>query len=229
MSEGRVLVAEDDPQMQRLLQSQLTLRGYDVKVVDNGKAALAAIEDMDASIVLLDITMPELDGLEVCRQLREYSLVPVILVTAADSPHVKVSALEIGADDYMTKPFHMGELVARMRAVQRRSLGSPAPPQGTVNAGDLVIDLPARTVHRNDEEVRLTKIEFDLLKELVTHGDRILTYDHLLMAVWGPGYDDVRPIHVHICNLRRKLEQGPTGPRYIMSVPGVGYRFALAN
>src|SRR5262249_7080220 len=159
--------------------------------------------------VLLDIALPGLDGIEVCRQLREWSEVPVILLTAADAPQTKMTALDLGADDYLTKPFHMGELLARVRAVLRRAAATSAPPT-VVNAGSLTIDLARREVRRGDEEVRLTKTEFDLLRELVTHADRVLTYSHLLEAVWGPNYDDIHLVHVHVGNLRRKLEGGPT-------------------
>jgi len=224
MSEGRVLVVEDDPQMQRLMESQLTMRGYSVQVVTGGQEALLAAAEQEPDLILLDITLPGMDGLDVCRQLREWSSVPVILVTAADTPQTKIKALELGGDDYLTKPFHMGELVARMRAVLRRTL--PAVPGNPILEVDaLRIDLMRREVRCNGELVHLTKIEFDLLRELVTQADKVLTYAHLLETIWGPGYHDIRPVHVHICNLRRKLEPGPTGPRHILAIPGVGYRF----
>lgn len=226
MSEGRVVIAEDDPRMQKLLQNQLSARGYEVHIVDNGVAALEAVEDLEASIVLLDITMPGMDGLEVCRQLREYSNVPIILVTAADSPQTKVSALEMGADDYLTKPFHVAELVARMHAVTRRATGGTPKSPSRVSSDSLEIDLDKRQVTLEGTPVTLTKTEFDLLRELATHPDRVLTYDHLLTAVWGHGQDNPRTLQVHICTLRRKIEQSPDGPRKIITVPGVGYRFS---
>jgi two-component system, OmpR family, KDP operon response regulator KdpE len=224
MAKTRLLVVDDDPQIQRMLRSQLAVRDYEVQVVDNGPDALQAVVDFEPHLVLLDITMPGMDGLEVCRQIREWSSVPVILLTAADAPQTKMTALDLGADDYLTKPFHMGELLARVRAVLRRAATNPTPPP-VVQAGNLTIDLARREVTRGEEPVRLTKTEFELLRELVTHPDRVLTYSHLLDAVWGPEYDDIHYVHVHVGNLRRKLEGGPTGPRLILSVPGVGYRF----
>lgn len=224
-TEGRVLLVEDDPTIQRLLQSQLTARSWQVEVVSNGRHALERIADTPPDLVLLDIGIEEIDGLEVCRQMREWSAVPIIVVTAADTPRMKVTALEMGADDYLTKPFHTGELVARMRAVLRRSRSNVARIPQTVEIGPYMMDLVRREVRRNGEEVRLTKIEFDLLRELVLHRDRVLNYNHLLRAVWGEGYTDIRVVHVHVSHLRRKLEPDVTGPRYLLTIPGVGYRF----
>jgi two-component system KDP operon response regulator KdpE len=225
----RILVVDDDPQIQRMLRSQLAARGYDVRVVDNGPDALLAVADDEPHLVLLDITMAGMDGLEVCRQLREWSSVPIVLLTAADVPQTKIAALDLGADDYLTKPFHMGELLARVRAVLRRAEARGAAPSSVITVGELTIDLARREVRRDGEEVRLTKTEFDLLRELVTHADKVLTYSHLLNAVWGPAYDDAHLVHVHVGNLRRKIERGPTGPRHILAVPGVGYRFRLRD
>lgn len=229
MPKTRLLVVDDDPQIQRMLRSQLAAREYDVHVVADGPAALLAVAEFEPHLVLLDITMPGMDGLDVCRRLREWSAVPVILITAADAPQTKMTALDLGADDYLTKPFHMGELLARIRAVLRRTAATAAPPAAIVSAGGLTIDLARREVRRGEELVKLTKTEFDLLRELVTHADKVLTYRHLLNAVWGPDYDDIHYVHVHVGNLRRKLEGGPTGPRLILSVPGVGYRFRSAD
>src|SRR6266540_644078 len=174
MAKTRLLVVDDDPQIQRMLRSQLAVRDYEVQVVDNGPDALQAVVDFEPHLVLLDITMPGMDGLEVCRQVREWSSVPVILLTAADAPQTKMTALDLGADDYLTKPFHMGELLARVRAVLRRAATSPTPPP-VVQAGGLTIDLARREVSRGEEPIRLTKTEFELLRELVTHPDRVLT------------------------------------------------------
>lgn len=230
MAKTRLLVVDDDPQIQRMLRSQLGARDYEVQVVGSGPEALVAAGEFEPDLVLLDITMPGMDGLEVCRQLREWSAVPVILLTAADAPQTKMTALDLGADDYLTKPFHMGELLARVRAVLRRTQAAAAnAPPAVVRAAGLTIDLARREVHRGEEPVRLTKTEFELLRELVTHADKVLTYRHLLNAVWGPEYDDIHLVHVHVGNLRRKLEGGPTGPRLILSVPGVGYRFRSAE
>jgi two-component system KDP operon response regulator KdpE len=225
MSGRRVLIVEDDRKMQRLLSSQLTVRGFEVQVVASGPDALVAVADNEPSLMLLDITLPGMDGLEVCRQVREWSTVPIILVTAADLRQTKVAALEMGGDDYLTKPFHVGELVARINAVLRRAEGRAGPHAAVIEAGDLRIDLARREVWKGGVELHLTKIEFDLVRELATHADMVLTHKQLLSAVRGTGYEDIRPVQVHICNLRRKLEPGPTSPRYILTVPGVGYRF----
>src|SRR5207302_1495167 len=144
-------------------------RDYEVRVVNNGPGALLAVAEYEPHLVLLDITMPGMDGLEVCRRLREWSAVPVILLTAADAPQTKMTALDLGADDYLTKPFHMGELLARVRAVLRRAAAIAAPPRAVVKAGGLTIDLARREVRRGEAPVRLTKTEFELLRELVTH------------------------------------------------------------
>ena len=229
MGSTRILVVEDDLRMQRLLESQLTTRGYTVQVVESGDEALRIVADQEPDLMLLDISLPGTDGLEVCRSLREWSDLPVILVTAADMPQTKVTALELGADDYLTKPFHMGELVAQIRAVLRRAATKTETQTGIIKADDLEIDLIQRMVTRSGEEVRLTKIEFDLLRELAENADRVLTYQQLLDAVWGHGYEDVRPVHVHICNLRRKLEKGPMAHRHILSVPEIGYRLRLRD
>ena len=227
MSQGRILVVEDDPRMQRLLRSQLGARGYEVVVAGDGEAALDAVADAEPTVVLLDISLPGISGLDVCRGLREWSSVPILLLTAHDAAEIKIEALEMGADDYLTKPFHLGELIARIRALQRRSaLGAePTPPVLVVRG--LTVDLARREVHRTGEAVHLTRTEFELLRMLMTHPERVLTYEYLLEAVWGPGNADVRPVHVHLSNLRRKLSPSPTDPRYILSVPGVGYRFCL--
>jgi two-component system KDP operon response regulator KdpE len=226
---SRILVVDDDPQIQRMLRPVLAGPGHDVRVVGSGPEALVAVAEEAPDLVLLDITMPGMDGLEVCRQLRGWSSVPVILLTAADTPQTKIAALDLGADDYLTKPFHTGELLARVRAVLRRAAAGTERPPTVVSVGELVIDLARREVRRSNSMVHLTKTEFELLRELVSHADKVLTYGHLLNSVWGPAHDDTRLVRVHVGNLRRKIETGPTGPRYIVAVPGVGYRFRLAD
>ena len=225
MSEARLLVVDDDPKIRRLLQSQLKLRGYAVEAVGTGPEALDSIALSAPNLMLLDLSLPEMDGIAVCRNLREWSQLPVILLTANDEVDSKIAALDAGADDYLTKPFHMGELIARIRTILRR-----APAAGGVSAttvftvGDVEIDTAQRTARRGENLIHLTRIEFDLLCELVRHVDRVLTYDHLLQAVWGPTAEDIHGVHVHISNLRRKLETGPGSPRHILAIAGVGYR-----
>lgn len=226
---SRILVVDDDPQIQRMLRPVLAAPGHEVRVVGSGGEALVAVAEAEPDLVLLDITMPGMDGLEVCRQIRGWSSVPVILLTAAETPQTKIAALDLGADDYLTKPFHTGELMARIRAVLRRAAAGGERPPTVIAVGEIAIDLARREVRRSGEEVHLTKTEFELLRELVTHADKVLTYDHLLNAVWGPVHDDTRLVRVHVGNLRRKVECSPTGPRYIVAIPGVGYRFRLGD
>ncbi len=226
MSVDQILIVEDDASMAQLLVTHLTALGFETVVAGDGLEALEIASQRAFNLVLLDVTLPGLDGMEVCRRLRTGSAVPIILVTAADRPESKVLALEIGGDDYLTKPFHSGELVARIRAVLRRS--KPGAVTTTViQADDIKIDLAKRLVWRGSEELRLTKIEFDLLTELARNLGSVLSYEHLLGNVWGKGYEDVRLVHVHISNLRHKLERSPTDQRHIIAVPGIGYRFRL--
>lgn len=225
-SRGTVLLVEDDQTIQRLLDTQLTAHGWSVQITSRVKEALLLVAHAEPDIILLDIGLPDGDGLSLCRTIREWSAVPILLVTAADSPQLKVAALEMGADDYLTKPFHTGELEARMRAILRRT-GSTSVSKLPIQlqAGPFLIHFGMREARRDGELVHLTKIEFDLLRELVLNQDRVLTYTHLLEAVWGSGYSDARAVHVHVSNLRRKLEPDITGQRYLITVPGVGYRF----
>jgi len=225
MRDTQLLVVEDDPQMQRLLESRLRAHGFRVTVVDNGPAALDHIASTPPDLVLLDITLPGQSGLDVCRELRDWSTVPVILVTAADMPQTKVEAFGLGADDYLTKPFHVGELVARIEAVMRRAATQAAPPPRVIEVDGLRIDLAHRRVERDGKEIYLTRTEYALLAELVQNLDRVVTHSHLLAAVWPDGYADTRGLHSHICNLRRKLDRDPTAKRRIIAIPGVGYRF----
>jgi two-component system, OmpR family, KDP operon response regulator KdpE len=227
MPDISLLVVEDDPRMQRLLESQLSTRGFDVHVVGTGEEALDFVADNEPQVVLLDVSLPGDDGLTICRRLREWSEVPIILVTAADTPQLKVSALEQGADDYMTKPFHTGELVARIRAVLRRVNQARPLDKAIQEIDDLRINSLTREVFRGGDEVKLTRMEFDILGEFLRNPDKIITHQQLLDNVWGPGYDDVRSVHVHVCNLRRKIEADPTKRRRILTVQGIGYRFRL--
>lgn len=228
-TETKLLIVEDDPKMQRLLVAQLGARGFDTRAVMDGAQAIGMASEFDPDAILLDLSLPGMSGLEVCRTVRISSDVPILLVTATDLPQTKIEALESGADDYLTKPFHMGELVARIGAILRRSGARSQKTAGAHEIGDLRVDLVRREVSRKGEAVALTKTEFDLLSELVTNPDRVLTYGHLLEHVWGPGNFDVRPVHVHMCNLRRKISDGPMGPRLIQAVPGVGYRLVTGE
>lgn len=226
MDNRLILLVDDDIKMQRLLQSQLALRGYQVEGVLDGQEALRRAAEQPFDLVLLDIKLPGMDGLEVCRQLRSWSSVAIILLTGSDKPQLKMTALEQGADDYVTKPFHMGELVARIGAVIRRTRTEKAP-LAIVEIDDLVIDFIQREACRDGKPIHLTRIEFNLLHEFVRHADRLLTYEQLMLAVWGSESEDVRTLHVHVSHLRRKLQPNPTAPRRIITLPGIGYRFRL--
>jgi two-component system KDP operon response regulator KdpE len=220
----RVLVCDDELQILRALKVVLREAGFDVTVAATAKEALdaAAVRPPDAAII--DLMLPDGSGVEVCRQLRSWSDMPIVVLSAIGDEDQKVEALEAGADDYVTKPFGPRELVARLNAVLRR-VGEAIEP--AVNVDGLEVDLAARVVRRDGEEVHLTPIEYDLLRVLIRNRGRLMTHRALLTEVWGPGYaDDTRVLRTHIANLRRKIE--PTdGARYIRTDSGVGYRFAV--
>ncbi|MEN3280452.1 MAG: two-component system, OmpR family, operon response regulator KdpE [Solirubrobacteraceae bacterium] len=225
MSEGaRVLVVDDERQILRALKVILREAGYDVVEATTVEEALdrAAVRPPDAAIV--DLMLPDGSGVELCRRLREWSTMPILVLSAVGEEEAKVEALEAGADDYVTKPFGTRELVARLGAALRRAGDAPGEPALEVDG--LRVDLNDRVVQREGEEVHLTPIEFDLLRTLVRHRGRLMTHRALLIEVWGPQYaDDTQVLRAHIANLRRKIE--PTGERrYIRTEPGIGYRFA---
>jgi two-component system KDP operon response regulator KdpE len=219
-----VLVCDDESQILRALRVILRDAGFEALPADNGEQALdlAAVHNPDAAI--LDLVLPDMDGVEVCRRLREWSKMPIIVLSAVGEEDVKVRALAAGADDYVTKPFSPRELIARLEAVLRRS--APEPADSVIRAGELELDLAARVVRRSGEEVHLTPTEFDLLRVLATNRGRLVTYRELLTSVWGQGYsDDTQVLRGHVANLRRKIEPAD-GPRYVKTDPRVGYRFA---
>jgi two-component system KDP operon response regulator KdpE len=224
MCESRLLVAESDYTMQRLLFSQLCARGFDILTVDNRDEVIRAVADYEPDLLLLDNCTFGADAVDVCRQIREWSTIPIILLSREDSPKAREAALEVGADDVVTKPFYMGELVARIRAVLRRAGAALPQLQAVVQIGELTIDLRRREVRRGDQLEHLTKTEFDILQQFLSNSDRVLTYQYLIDTVWGGGYDDRRLVQVHVSNLRRKIENSIDGPRYITALPGVGYR-----
>ncbi len=225
MSAQRVLVCDDEPQILRALRVVLRESGYDVVPAATAREALdvAAVQPPDAAI--LDLVLPDGDGIEVCRSLREWSRMPILLLSAVGDEDEKVRALEAGADDYIVKPFAPRELVARLQAVLRRAGEGEEEP--AIVADGLVIDLAARRVTRDGEPVHLTPIEYSLLRALARQRGRLLTHRALLVEVWGPAYaDDTQILRTHIANLRRKIEPSDAPPRYIWTDPGVGYRFA---
>jgi two-component system KDP operon response regulator KdpE len=228
MTARRILVCDDEPQILRALRVVLREAGYEPILAETAEEALdlAAVRPPDAAII--DLVLPDGDGVEVCRRLREWSQMPIIVLSAVGEEEQKVRALEAGADDYVTKPFGSRELVARIGAALRRAVpGSGSEPM--ITAGELEIDLANRTVRRAGVEIHLTPIEFDLLRTLARHRGRLLTHRMLIGEVWGPQYvDDVQPLRTHIGRLRAKIEPSDSagGFTYIRTDPGVGYRFA---
>jgi two-component system, OmpR family, KDP operon response regulator KdpE len=227
MRSTRALVVEDDPNIVDLIRSNLAVRGYDTVVSSDGLRALQLLETEEPDIVLLDLMLPEIDGFELCRQIRERSPVAIIVVSARGGERDKVTALNMGADDYMTKPFSIEELLARITATLRRTRPAPAPEPGpqTLVAGDIVIDLAKQHVTRRGRPVHLTPTEFALLRELATNRGKLLTHTHLLRRVWGHGYEtETEYVRVYVRRLRAKLESGEGEP-LILTQPRAGYRF----
>jgi two-component system KDP operon response regulator KdpE len=225
----RVLVVDDEPQIVRALKVVLREAGFEAVPAETGSEALdlAAVRPPQAAIV--DLVLPDVDGIELTRRLREWSEMPILVLSAVGEESQKVRALEAGADDYVTKPFGTRELIARLQAALRRA--GPAEGQPSITVDGLEIDLAARIVRRDGEVVHLTPIEFDLLRVLVSNRGRLMTHRKLLIDVWGPQYvDDIQPLRTHIARLRAKIEAegaaGVGGYRYIVTDPGVGYRFA---
>jgi two-component system KDP operon response regulator KdpE len=221
----RILVVDDEPQILRALRVVLREAGFDVAPAETGAQALdkAAVRPPEAAIV--DLMLPDIDGVEVTRSLREWSEMPILVLSAVGDEEQKVRALQAGADDYITKPFGSRELVARLQAALRRGGRSEEEPR--IEVGTLEIDLAARSLRRGEESVHLTPIEFDLLRVLVRNRGRLMTHRALLSEVWGPEYvDDVRTLRTHIARLRAKVEPEGQTPRYIVTDPGIGYRFS---
>ncbi len=227
MKAKRILLAEDELALRDFVSRNLRARGFEVLEASNGLEAIALWEREHPHMLILDIMMPRMDGLEVCQRVREHSGVPIIILTALDAESDKVAALDLGADDYLTKPFGVEELLARMRAVLRRAQGGPRPQDGgTKRYGDLEVDLAGHIVRLRGEEVRLSPIEFSLLEQLITNAGKVLTHRMLLQSVWGPEYGrESEYLRVYINRLRHKLEPDPSSPHYFITEPGVGYRF----
>ena len=229
MSLGRVLVVDDEPQIRRVLRSTLASRGYEVQDAPSGEDALAALRQSRFDLVLLDVNMPGLGGLEACREIRAGSAAAIIMLTVSDSEEDKVGALDAGADDYVTKPFGMPELLARIRAALRRLPAYPERDQVVV-VGELQINFMLRRVVASDREIRLTPKEFDLLQYLIANPNVPIPHARLLQAVWGPDYgDQLQYLRVFVNQLRKKIEPDPAHPRYILTEPWVGYTFAMAE
>ncbi|MBD0421344.1 response regulator [Streptomyces sp. TRM S81-3] len=223
----RVLVAEDDPQLVRALVINLQARRYDVDAAPDGATALRLAAARQPDVVLLDLGLPDIDGVDVIKGLRAWSRMPILVLSARQASDEKVSALDAGADDYITKPFSMNELLARLRAAVRRAEDIPLAPETTlVETADFSIDLLAKKVVRDGRDVRLTPTEWHLLEILVTNPGRLVTQKHLLQEVWGVSRSTkTNYLRVYMAQLRRKLEKDPSHPRYLITEPGMGYRF----
>ena len=227
MNKTRILVVDDELSIIKFLRANLESKGYEVLTAINGAEALQTFEMELPDLVILDIMMPKMDGFEVCRRLREWSQIPIIMLSARGDESDKVKCLDLGADDYITKPFGKDELIARVRAVTRRTeTAASMPTQPSFTSGDLEISFAQRRVTVAGKEVKLTPTEYTLLQEFVLNAGKVLTHTHLLNKVWGPEYSEEREyLHVFVRRLRAKLEPAPTNPRYIVTVPGVGYQF----
>jgi two-component system, OmpR family, KDP operon response regulator KdpE len=225
--DARVLVVDDEPQIVRGLRVVLQNAGYRVEEATTKREALDALSFRPPDAIVLDLLLPDGDGVEVTTEIRRWSRVPIVVLSAVGDEQQKVRALDAGADDYVTKPFGTEELVARLRAVLRRRSEEG---DSAVTVGELAIDLADRSVHRNGEEVHLTPIEFDLLSKLAEHPGRLVTHRQLLQEVWGPGYEDeTHYLRVHFAHVRAKIEPDPSNPRYVITEPGIGYRLRVED
>jgi two-component system KDP operon response regulator KdpE len=222
----RVLVVDDEPQIRRALATNLRAREYEVDLAATGEEALKLAAEHHPDVVILDIGLPGIDGIEVVRGLRGWSAVPIIMLSVREDELDKVDALDAGADDYLTKPFGMNELLARLRAAVRRA--APVEEMPTIETDDFVIDLAAKKVTREGAEVHLTPTEWGLVEQLVRNRGKLVTQRQLLQEVWGPQYaTEANYLRVYLAGLRRKLEPNPSQPRYFITEPGMGYRFEL--
>jgi two-component system KDP operon response regulator KdpE len=223
---SRVLVVDDDPQILRAVRTSLQARGYEVRTAGNGETALDDLAGTAADLVILDLSLPGIDGQEVIRRLRDFSDVPVLVLSVRESQDEKITALDAGADDYVTKPFAIGELLARMRALERRAHADEESPAAVLRFDDLEVDLARQLVRLGGERVGLTPTEYRLLEALVTNPGKLLTHRWLLSKVWGPGYgSETHYVRIYVRQLRRKLRDDPARPRFILTESGLGYRW----
>ncbi len=227
MIEPLVLVVDDEKQLRDFVAKNLEVRGYRVVIAEDGIEAVKVFNSHDIDLVILDIMMPRMDGLETTSRIRQSSLVPIIVLTALDGETEKIRAFDLGADDYLTKPFGVGELLARVKAVIRRSKwASPALLEGKIEIGEITVDLERHEVTIDDNLVKLTPTEYNLLVFLMEHVGSVLPHDIILKHVWGPEYgEETEYLRVYIGHLRRKIEIDPTNPRYLLTERGIGYRF----
>jgi two-component system KDP operon response regulator KdpE len=223
-SPAKILIVDDEPQITRVLKTALSTQGYSVRTSPNGLDGLIAFREWNPDVVITDLSMHEMSGIELCHQIRSTSATPIIVLSVRDQEAVKVAALDAGADDYVTKPFNIQELQARVRAQLRRRTATTPEPQQIISIGDFLIDVPQHKVLVRGQETHLTPKQFDLLAVLAEHAGQVLTHRALLHAVWGPYADQPEYLRVHIGQLRKKIETSEE-PRYIVTEPWIGYRF----
>jgi two-component system, OmpR family, KDP operon response regulator KdpE len=223
-----VVLIEDEPQIRRFLRAALVGQGYRLFEAATGEAGLVEAATRQPDIIILDLGLPDVDGLEVIKRLREWTAIPIIILSARGQERDKIAALDAGADDYVSKPFGVGELLARMRVALRHAAHGPSDPGESIfEVGELTVDLVRRQILVAGAPIHLTPIEYRLLTTLIRHAGKILTHQHLLREVWGPNQtDQAQYLRVYIAQLRRKLEKNPAQPRYVLTEPGVGYRLA---
>jgi two-component system KDP operon response regulator KdpE len=220
----KILVVDDEPSLLRLVRANLERLGHDVVTATSGPEAIERVQTTEPELIILDVMMPGMDGFAVCRRVREFSSVPIIMLTAKGELADKVKGFDLGADDYLTKPFGPEELLARVRAVLRRTRPEEVRPEPLFVCGDLTMDFSQRRVTVRGQDVKLSRTEYKLLHYLATHVDRVLLHEDILRQVWGPEYrDETEYLWVYIRYLRQKIEEDPSNPKYIISEPGVGY------
>lgn len=225
-SGARILIVDDEIEIVRALQRSLAAHGFEVSAANSGEEALASISHYRPDLMLLDLGLPGMSGLEVCRRVREESNLPIIVLSVKDTERDKVLALDLGADDYVSKPFSVNEVLARVRVALRHTAQLQAGTEPIFVAGPLRVDFAQRSVQVDKKDIKLTPTEYDLLKALIKNSGKIMTRQMLLAQVWGTGYGaDAHYLHVYIGQLRRKIEPDPANPRFILTVSGVGYRF----
>ncbi len=222
---ARILVVDDEAAILHTLRSNLAHRGFQVETVETGRQALESYSRFHPDLILLDLGLPDIDGLAVIQEVRARGSTPIVVLSAREAERDKVEALDQGADDYLTKPFGLEELLARVRVALRHAARPPTGASAVFRAGDLEVDLERRIVRVREQEVHLSPTEYDLLKAFVSHPDRVLTDRMLLQQVWGPEYgSEAHYLHVYVARLRKKLEMDPQNPRHLITEPGVGYR-----
>jgi len=231
MAKGaRILVVDDEPGIVRAVQANLSAHGFQVDTAGTGSAAIESYGLRRPDVIILDLGLPDMDGTDVIRHVRATSSTPIVVLSVRGAEREKVAALDLGADDYLTKPFGIDELLARVRVALRHAAGANAGADAVFRSGELEVDVASRTVRQAGEDIHLTPTEYDLLRALAAHPGRLLTDRMLLQAVWGPEYgDEAHYLHVYVARLRKKIEPDPQQPRYLLTEPGVGYRLVAID